>query len=384
VAHVDRPARGARPANRRELILAAATELFASRGYEHVSMGDVADAVAVGPSALYRHFSGKEQLLAEVVGDVADQFATLLVTPSDPEHAVAAIATFALDHRSHGVLREREARHLSPEIRAAVDARTARARERFTAGVCSTRPRGGSAIVTTAALAVLTSPSCHHLELPRPEYDILLTKLAQRVLVAQLPRLPKEQVAKSKGLQRASTRGKLLAEAIRLFAERTYASVSMEDVAASIGLATSSIYNHFPSKLEMLVTALNNGNGYLQLALDEALGAAQNPAGALRDLVVSYSRFALGHPHLVDVLITEVRNLPPDQSEAMLRAQRDYVDEWVQLLRRVDDGLDATSARVAVQAALTVINDLARIDQLRSRPDAEAILATLGQQVLAV
>jgi AcrR family transcriptional regulator len=384
VAHVDRPARGARPANRRELILAAATELFASRGYEHVSMGDVADAVAVGPSALYRHFSGKEQLLAEVVGDVADQFATLLVTPSDPEHAVAAIATFALDHRSHGVLREREARHLSPEIRAAVDARTARARERFTAGVCSTRPRGGSAIVTTAALAVLTSPSFHHLELPRPEYDILLTKLAQRVLVAQLPRLPKEQVAKSKGLQRASTRGKLLAEAIRLFAERTYASVSMEDVAASIGLATSSIYNHFPSKLEMLVTALNNGNGYLQLALDEALGAAQNPAGALRDLVVSYSRFALGHPHLVDVLITEVRNLPPDQSEAMLRAQRDYVDEWVQLLRRVDDGLDATSARVAVQAALTVINDLARIDQLRSRPDAEAILATLGQQVLAV
>jgi AcrR family transcriptional regulator len=384
VAHVDRPARGARPANRRELILAAATELFASRGYEHVSMGDVADAVAVGPSALYRHFSGKEQLLAEVVGDVADQFATLLVTPSDPEHAVAAIATFALDHRSHGVLREREARHLSPEIRAAVDARTARARERFTAGVCSTRPRGGSAIVTTAALAVLTSPSFHHLELPRPEYDILLTKLAQRVLVAQLPRLPKEQVAKSKGLQRASTRGKLLAEAIRLFAERTYASVSMEDVAASIGLATSSIYNHFPSKLEMLVTALNNGNGYLQLALDEALGAAQNPAGALRDLVVSYSRFALGHPHLVDVLITEVRNLPPDQSEAMLRAQRDYVDEWVQLLRRVHDGLDATSARVAVQAALTVINDLARIDQLRSRPDAEAILATLGQQVLAV
>ena len=99
---------------------------------------------------------------------------------------------------------------------------------------------------------------------------------------------------------------------------------------------------------------------------------------------MSYSSFALGHPHLVDVLINEVRNLPADESEAMLRAQRDYVDEWVQLLRQVDDGLNATSARVVVQAALTVINDLARIDQVRSRPDAEAILATLGQQVLAV
>jgi AcrR family transcriptional regulator len=384
VAHVDRPARGTRPANRRDLILAAATELFASRGYEHVSIGDVAEAVAVGPSALYRHFSGKEQLLAEVVGDVADRFATLLATPSDPEHALAAIATFALDNRSHGVLRGREARHLPPETRAAVDARAAPARERFAAAVCSTRPRGERAIVTTATLAVLTSPSFHRLELPRPEYDILLTKLAQRVLVAQLPRLPKERATKSTGLQRASTRGKLLTEAIRLFAERTYASVSMEDVAASIGLAASSVYNHFPSKLDMLVTALNNGNGHLQLALDDALAAAQNPADALRDLVVSYSSFALGHPHLVDVLINEVRNLPADESEAMLRAQRDYVDEWVQLLRRVDDGLDATSARVVVQAALTVINDLARIDQVRSRPDAEAILANLGRQVLAV
>jgi len=384
VAHVDRPARGTRPANRRELILAAATELFASRGYEHVSIGDVAEAVSVGPSALYRHFSGKEQLLAEVVGDVADRFGALLVTPSDSEDALATIATFALDNRSHGVLREREARHLPPETRAAVDARLRRERERFTTAVCPTRPREERAIVTTAVLAVLTSPSFHHLELPRPEYDILLTNLAQRVLDAQLPPLPKERVTKSTGLQRASTRGKLLAEAIRLFAERTYSSVSMEDVAASIGLAASSVYNHFPSKLEMLVTALNNGNGHLQLALDETLAAAQNPADALRDLVVSYSSFALGHPQLVDVLITEVRNLPPDESEAMLRAQRDYVDEWVQLLRQVDDGLDATSARVVVQAALTVINDLARVDQVRSRPDAEAVLAAMGRQVLAV
>ncbi|MBV8347686.1 MAG: TetR/AcrR family transcriptional regulator [Mycolicibacterium sp.] len=383
---VDRPARGTRPANRRELILAAATELFASRGYEHVGMGDVAEAVAVGPSALYRHFAGKEQLLAEVVGDVADRFATLLETPSEPKQALAAVATFALDHRSHAVLTVREARHLPPEAQAVVSARTRRARDRFTSALCAARPtlpRAEADIVASAALAVLISPSFHRLELPRPEYDTLLAHLAQRVLTAEL-HPAEEAAAKSAGLPRTSTRAKLLEAAIRLFAERTYASVSIDDVAASVGMAASSVYNHFPSKLDMLVTALNNGNGYLQLTLDETLAQAHDPTEALRGFVASYSRFALAHPDLVDVLITEVRNLPEDEAAAAQRAQRDYGDEWGELLRQVHNELDTMSARVVVQAALMIINDLSRTNRVRSRPDAEAILATLVRHVLAV
>jgi AcrR family transcriptional regulator len=174
-----------------------------------------------------------------------------------------------------------------------------------------------------------------------------------------------------------------LKAAIRLFADRTYASVSMEDVGASIGITASSVYNHFPSKLDMLVTALNNRNGYLQLALDQTLADAHDPPDALRKLVVSYSRFALSHPDLVDVLITEVRNLPADEAATARRTQRDYVDEWVELLRKVHHGLDNTSARVVVQAALMVINDLSRIDRVRSRPDAEDVVSELALRVLA-
>ncbi len=67
-----RPARGTRPANRRQLIIAAAADLFSRRGYAGVGMGDVAEAVAIGPSALYRHFRGKQDLLAAVVGGALD------------------------------------------------------------------------------------------------------------------------------------------------------------------------------------------------------------------------------------------------------------------------------------------------------------------------
>lgn len=385
---VDRPARGTRPANRRELILAAATHLFASRGYEHVSIGDVAEAVAVGPSALYRHFAGKEQLLAQVISDIADRFAAELEAPADPAQLLPAAATFALDNRTAGVLWEREARHLPTETQAAVRARIRHARHRFTLAVRAARPAlsaHDADLVAAAVFAVLLSPSFHRLDLPRPGYDALLTQLAHQVLVAEVPPAPEAAApATPQGLPRAAKREQLLDAAIRLFARRTYARVSMEDVAASVGMAASSVYNHFPSKLHMLVTALDRANGYLQLTMAETLAVATDPATALPGLLASYARFAVAHPHLVDMLIAEVRNLPRDQAAALLQAQREYVDEWVHLLRHIHAGLDNTAARVLVLAALMVINDLARTPAIRARPAADLTLAALGRHVLTV
>jgi AcrR family transcriptional regulator len=158
----------------------------------------------------------------------------------------------------------------------------------------------------------------------------------------------------------------------------------MEDVAASVGMAASSLYNHFPGKLDLLVSALHRANGYLQLTLGETLAAARDPATALRDLVTCYVRFALGHPHLVDILITEVRNLAPEDAPGLLQEQRAYVDEWVHLLRQVHAELDGATARVVVHAALMVINDIARNADLRSLDAAEAMMAGLGRRVLDV
>jgi AcrR family transcriptional regulator len=388
VTIVDRPARGTRPANRRELIIAAASGLFASRGYEHVSVSDIAEAVGVRPSALYRHFAGKEQLLTEVVADVVGKSIALLDSLPEPGQVIPAAAAFALDHRTVGALLEHEARHLPPQPGGAAHAGIRQARDRFTTAIAALQPAqppANARLLASAAMAVLVSPSLHHVDVPRPGYDALLAELAGRALAAELPRPPAAvAAARPVTLTRASRREQLLTAAITLFAERTYASVSMEDVAVSIGMAASSVYNHFPGKLDMLVTALNRGNGYLQIELDETLTQARDPMEALRGLIGSYSRFALAHPHLVDVLITEVRNLPPDSAATLLRAQRDYINEWVHLLRRGRAGLDPASARVTIQAALTLINDLARNPGLRSRPDAREILTTLGRAVLAV
>lgn len=49
-----------------------------------------------------------------------------------------------------------------------------------------------------------------------------------------------------------STRDKILRASILLFADRGYDDVSMRDIAAETGIQAASIYNHFPSKQDIL------------------------------------------------------------------------------------------------------------------------------------
>src|SRR5580693_8316288 len=102
-AHLGvRPARGTRPSNRRALIIEAATELFYRNGFTKVGIGDVAEAVAVGPSALYRHFRNKQALLHAVVGEALNTVSTLLDGWRDEQtdNLVGALAAMMVEHRA--------------------------------------------------------------------------------------------------------------------------------------------------------------------------------------------------------------------------------------------------------------------------------------------
>ncbi len=71
---------------RREQILAVAAQLFAQRGFHGVSIADLGAAVGVSGPALYRHFPGKEALLAELLVGIS-------------EHLLAGGREIAAEHR---------------------------------------------------------------------------------------------------------------------------------------------------------------------------------------------------------------------------------------------------------------------------------------------
>ncbi|MGO2138809.1 MAG: TetR/AcrR family transcriptional regulator [Leucobacter sp.] len=55
-----------------------------------------------------------------------------------------------------------------------------------------------------------------------------------------------------------STKEKLLEQAIRLFAERGYAGVSLEDIAQAAGFTKGAVYSHFGSKEQTFLAALRS------------------------------------------------------------------------------------------------------------------------------
>jgi AcrR family transcriptional regulator len=61
-----------------ERILDAAEEVFAERGYDAASLGDIADRVGIRPQAIYNHFRGKRELYAAVLERLLGPFLALL------------------------------------------------------------------------------------------------------------------------------------------------------------------------------------------------------------------------------------------------------------------------------------------------------------------
>lgn len=55
-------------------ILDCALELFSSRGYDSVSVGEIAKAVGIKAPSLYNHYSGKQAIFDAIVEDTAVQY----------------------------------------------------------------------------------------------------------------------------------------------------------------------------------------------------------------------------------------------------------------------------------------------------------------------
>jgi AcrR family transcriptional regulator len=387
---VGRPARGTRPANRRELIIAAAADLFSRKGYAAVGMGDVAEAVAIGPSALYRHFRGKRDLLAAVVGDALNTLddAITLAENEQSSDVAATLAVVVLCHRGVGVLWQREARQLSAGDRAKFGAAVEQIAARFAALIRARRP-GLAAVeadlLAWSGLAVATSVSLHSLVLPEPEFTTLLGGLITTVVDAaiQLPPSPPTRGPKTRTLRTQSRREAILSEATKLFATKGFAGVSTEHIGASVGISGPSVYNHFAAKSDILVAAMLRGDEWLRMDMHRAFAAASDPRDGLNRLLGSYCAFVLDNPHLIQVLVSEAEHLPEPERHRTRAAQYAYIAEWVSLLREVHPQWDAVRARIRVQAVQTMMNDIALTPSLRNHAGIDSALVTIGTELLA-
>jgi AcrR family transcriptional regulator len=81
----------------RQLIADSAAALFGERGYEHVSVSDVARAAEVSDQTVYNYFPAKERLVLDRDDELRDRLTYLIRSRPPGTSAAAAIREEALD-----------------------------------------------------------------------------------------------------------------------------------------------------------------------------------------------------------------------------------------------------------------------------------------------
>jgi AcrR family transcriptional regulator len=106
-------------------------------------------------------------------------------------------------------------------------------------------------------------------------------------------------------------RTELIAAADRLLARTgDIGGLSLRAVAREVGIATPSIYLHFPDKQALVRAVLDARFAELGAAVQAAVVAADGPAAKLRAGCLAYCRFAAEHPNAYRVLFGRLYGSP--------------------------------------------------------------------------
>jgi AcrR family transcriptional regulator len=155
---------------------------------------------------------------------------------------------------------------------------------------------------------------------------------------------------------KSDRRSQLIAAAERLVAERGYLAVRLEDIGAAAGVSGPAIYRHFPNKEALLVELLVGISTRLLAGASEVVASTPDPAAALDGLIEFHLDFALGESDLIRIQDRDLGNLPLNAKRQVRKAQRQYVEICVSVLRQLNHALDEDDARLMAHATFGLLN----------------------------
>lgn len=197
----DRPRNGGRrPANRRELILAAAIELFHRRGYHATGVDDIGEAVDVSGPAIYRHFASKEDILLEAIERAAERVhaanTAARAAHDDPaavvEGFIRAYARVAIEQSALIAVWTSEARHLAPERRAPMMRRLRAWRSEWIEVLRALRPDlddDQAAVLVSGAVGLITAVATSDIDDDAARLEERVVAMARSVLATPVDQL---------------------------------------------------------------------------------------------------------------------------------------------------------------------------------------------------
>lgn len=155
---------------------------------------------------------------------------------------------------------------------------------------------------------------------------------------------------------KSDRRSQLIAAAEKMMAQHGFLAVRLEDIGAAAGVTGPAIYRHFPNKEAFLVELLVGVSARLLAGATDVVASIEEPADALEGLIDFHLDFAFGEPDLIRIQDRDLTHLPPPAQRQVRRAQRQYIEIWVDVLRRSYAALDEADARLMAQATFGLLN----------------------------
>lgn len=179
-------------------------------------------------------------------------------------------------------------------------------------------------------------------------------------------------------------REQILREAARLFAERGFHGVGVDEIGAAVGISGPGLYRHFAGKDAMLAELLV---GISERLLDggrqrAAAESADSPEAVLGSLIDGHIDFALDDRPLITLHDRELDRLRESDRKRVRQLQRQYVELWVTVVRELNPGVPEAEARSAVHAVFGLLNSTPHLGSygsgLPGRAAMEALLRRLA------
>ena len=168
-------------------------------------------------------------------------------------------------------------------------------------------------------------------------------------------------LARTAGSRGEETALRVREAALRLFADKGYAAVSMREIAGEVGLQAGALYNHFPTKQAILVDLLETHMIDLIAAWESRSRNFSDPVDALEGFVRFHIRYHLERQNAVFISYMELRNLEREgfeRIEELRRVYEGFLRKIIQIgvARQVFSVGDIPVAAMAVIAMLTGVN----------------------------
>lgn len=181
----------------------------------------------------------------------------------------------------------------------------------------------------------------------------------------------------------ATRREQILKEAARLFAERGFHGVGVDEIGAAVGISGPGLYRHFPGKDAMLAELLVGISRRLLAEGRRRIAEASGSADALESLVWGHADFALDDRSLITLHDRELDRLRDSDRKLVRQLQRQYVELWVEVVLQRHPDATETQARAAVHAVFGLLNSTPRLSSRDGQPGRAAAGTLLRRLALA-